>query len=58
MPQNFLLSAVVIMELMAGDPNESRRKFFAEVFRQFQKDNLIIVPNADDWLFAAKVLQL
>ena len=50
MPPNFLLSAVVIMELMAGDPNESCQKFFAEVFRQFEKDNLIIVPNADDWL--------
>ena len=58
MPQNFRLSAIVMMELMAGDPNESRRKFFEEVFRQFQKDNLIIVPNADDWLLAAKVLQL
>ncbi|HEU4871001.1 MAG TPA: hypothetical protein VFT08_09150 [Pyrinomonadaceae bacterium] len=58
MPANFLLSAVVMMELMAGDPNESRRKFFAEVYRQFQKDNLIIVPNADDWLLAANVLHL
>ena len=43
MPQDFRLSAVVMMELMAGDPHESRRKFFREVFRQFQKDNLIIV---------------
>ena len=58
MPPNFLLSAVVMMELMAGDPNESRRKFFGEVFHQFQKDNLIIVPTADDWLLAAKVLHL
>ena len=58
MPPNFLLSAVVMMELMAGDPNESRQKFFREVFRQFQKDNLIIVPNAEDWLLAAKVLHL
>jgi len=46
------------MELMAGDPNEACQKFFAEVFRQFEKHNLIIVPNADDWLFAAKVLHL
>ena len=58
MPQNFLPSAVVMMELMAGDPDESRRKFYREVFRQFQKDNLIIVPDVDDWLFAAKVLHL
>ena len=58
MPHNFLLSAVVIMELMAGERNESRRKFFWEIFRQYQKNNLIIVPTADDWLLAAKVLNL
>ena len=58
MPHNFRLSAVVVMELMAGDPDESRQKFFGEVFRQFQKENLLIVPNADDWLLAAKVLIL
>jgi predicted nucleic acid-binding protein len=58
MPQNFRLSAIVMMELMAGELNESRRKFFNEIFHQFQKNNLIIVPNADDWLLAAKVLQL
>ncbi len=57
-PRNFLLSAPVMMELMAGDPNESRRKFFKEVFHQFQKDDLIIVPTADDWLVAANVLHL
>ena len=37
MPSNFLLSAVVMMELMAGDPDDSRRKFFEEVSRQFQR---------------------
>ena len=58
MPQDFRLSAVVMMELMAGEHNESRRKFFGEIFRQYQSKNLIIVPNADDWLLAAKVLHL
>ena len=58
MPPNFLLSAVVMMELLAGDPTEARRKFFGEIFRQYRKENLIIVPNADDWLLAARVLHL
>lgn len=58
MPQDFRLSAVVMMELMAGEHDDSRRKFFEEIFRQYQKNNLIIVPNADDWLLAAKVLNL
>ena len=58
MPPNFLLSAVVMMELIAGAPDESRRRLYLEVFRIYQRDNLIIVPTADDWLLAAKVLQL
>ncbi len=58
MPQDFRLSAVVMMELMAGDLNESRRNFFGEIFRQYQKKNLIIVPNPDDWLLTARVLYL
>ena len=58
MPQNFRLSAVVMLELMAGDPDESRQKFFREVFLRFEQENLIIVPTVDDWLFAAKVLHL
>jgi predicted nucleic acid-binding protein len=58
MPQNFRLSAIVMMELMAGDLDDSWRKFFMEIFRQYQQDNLLIVPNADDWLLAAKVLHL
>lgn len=58
MPQNFLLSAVVMMELLAGDVHESRRKFFGEIFRQYQEENSIIVPTVDDWLVAAKVLHL
>ena len=58
MPQDFRLSAIVMMELMAGDLNQSRRKFFKEIFRHYQKNNLIIVPNADDWLLAARVLHL
>ena len=58
MPQDFRLSAVVMMELMAGEHDESRRKFFAEIFRHYQQKDLIIVPNADDWLLAANVLHL
>ena len=58
MPPNFLLSAVVLMELMAGAPDESRRRLYLQVFRIYQRDNLIIVPTADDWLLAAKVLHL
>lgn len=37
---------------------ESRRKFYERAFRQYQKDNSLIVPNDDDWLFASKFLYM
>jgi predicted nucleic acid-binding protein len=58
MPQSFLLSAVVLMEITASAPDESRRKFYEGIFRQHQKDNSLIVPNEDDWLLASKILFL
>ena len=58
MPQNFRRSAVVLLELIAGAHDESRRKFYEEIFRQYQKRELLIVPNFDDWLLAAKILFL
>ena len=58
MPQNFLLSAVVLTELTASAHDESRRKFYERAFRQYQKDDLLIVPNADDWLLTSKILFL
>jgi len=58
MPQSFRMSAVVMMELIAGAPDKSRRKFYEEIFRRYQKTDLLIVPNEDDWLLAAKILFL
>ena len=58
MPQSFRMSAVVLMELIAGAHDESRRKFYEEIFRRYKQSNLLIVPNEDDWLVAARVLFL
>src|SRR5436190_11830519 len=58
MPRGFLMSAVVLMELTASADDRSRRKFYEQTFRQQQKDNLLIVPNDEDWLLASKVLYL
>ena len=52
------MSAVVMMELIAGAHDNSRRKFYEEIFRRYEKNDLLIVPNGDDWLFAAKILFL
>ena len=58
LPHNFRLSAVVMMELMAGASDESCRKSYHEVFSQYRQRDQLIVPNIDDWLFASKILFL
>lgn len=58
MPHDFLLSAVVLMELTAAANDESLRKFYERMFWHYKKKDLLIVPSADDWLLASKILFL
>ena len=58
MPPSFLLSAVVLMEITFGARDESDRKFYEGIFQHYRKNDLLIVPNEDDWLLAAKILFL
>ena len=58
MPRNFRMSAVVLMELGASAKDESRRKSYEHAFHQFQQNDLLIVPNAEDWLLASKIIFL
>jgi predicted nucleic acid-binding protein len=52
----FLWSAVVLMELAASARDDSQRKVYEQLFRQYQDDNSLIIPSEDDWLLACKVL--
>jgi len=56
LPDNFLLSAVVVFELMANATDESERKHLERLRRVYERDGTLIVPNADDWLMASKIL--
>ena len=53
---NFLMSAVVLMELSASAQDNSELKIYERLFRDYQRDDSLIVPNEDDWLLASKVL--
>jgi predicted nucleic acid-binding protein len=53
---NFVMSSVVLLELMASANDDSRRKPLERLFRDYAHDNSLIVPNEDDWLLASKVL--
>ena len=57
-PRNYLMSAVVLMELAASAPDVSQRKKFEQAYLYYQRNHLLIVPNADDWLLASKILFL
>lgn len=56
LPDNFLLSAVVLMELMASARDESQRKVYEALYREYRSNNTLIVPVAEDWLLVSKVL--
>jgi predicted nucleic acid-binding protein len=56
--ENFLWSAVVLMELMASATDDSQRKVYDRLFDEYSEDNSLITPNEDDWRFASKVLYL
>jgi predicted nucleic acid-binding protein len=56
LPDNFLLSGVVLLELMASATDESERKRYEALGRYYRRDNSLIAPDLDDWLLASKIL--
>jgi predicted nucleic acid-binding protein len=56
LPDNFLLSAVVVLELIAAARDESERKKYEALTRDYREDNSLIVPEFEDWLLASKIL--
>lgn len=56
LPDNFLLSEVVVMELMASANDESSRKVFEAIRSLHEKDGTLVVPTSEDWLMAGRVL--
>ena len=58
MPASFLMSAVVLMELMAGANDRSYQRLYEHAFQRYQKNNSLIIPTYDDWLTTAKILYL
>ena len=51
-----LLSSIVLLELTASAQDDSQRKFFESLFRDYQSDESLIIPNEADWLLASKIL--
>ena len=43
-----------MLELIASASDDSRRRLYERLFREYQRDDSLIVPNEDDWLLAGK----
>lgn len=56
LPRDFLWSSVVLMELTASATDDSQRKIYERLFRKYQQDNSLIVPDENDWLLASRIL--
>lgn len=56
LPDNFLFSSVVLLELLASANDDSERRLYENVYKAYSRDNSLIVPNGGDWLMASKVL--
>lgn len=56
LPGGFLMSSVVLMELTASARDDSQRKVYERLFRQYSEDNSLIVPDENDWLLASRIL--
>jgi len=56
LPDRFFMSAVVLMELTASARDDSQRKTYEKLFRQYQQDNSLIIPDENDWLLASRIL--
>jgi predicted nucleic acid-binding protein len=50
------MSAVVLMELTASARDDSQRKTYEKLFRQYRQDNSLIIPDDNDWLLASRIL--
>jgi predicted nucleic acid-binding protein len=56
LPDGFFMSAVVLMELTASARDDSQRKTYEKLFRQYEQDNSLIIPDGNDWLLASRIL--
>ena|SRR5205823_297729 len=56
LPTNFLLSAVVIAELTASAQDDSSRKVFEALRRDYHKAHALLIPNSDYWLTSSRIL--
>ena len=56
LPARYLLTSVVVQELIAGAVDDSQAKEIAALARQLDKVNRLLIPTREDWIEAGKIL--
>jgi len=56
LPQGFYMSAVVLEELAAGARDGSVLKELGAALKNYEKADRLLVPTAEDWYLAGKVI--
>lgn len=55
-PAGFLMSVVVIQEIIAGAEDGSEVKKWQATMKEYEKEGRLLVPTAEDWCEAGRVL--
>ena len=55
-PKSFLMSVVVLQELVAGAPDNTAIKKYEAARKEYEREDRLLVPTAEDWFLAGKVL--
>jgi len=55
-PKNLLMSVVVLQELVAGAPDHTAIKKYEAARKEYEREDRLLVPTAEDWFLAGKVL--
>jgi len=56
LPRSLQMSVVVLQELIAGAPDATAVKKYEAAKKDYEKESKLLVPTADDWVIAGRVL--
>src|SRR5262245_14258059 len=56
LPNDLLMSAVVLQELTAGAADRTILKALEASRKQYEKENTLLVPSGEDWFQAGKIM--
>lgn len=55
-PRKHLMSVVVLQELVAGAVDKTAVRKYEAAWREYERAGRLLVPNAEDWIVAGRVL--